>query len=732
MFERRLWTLLIGMALPAMVIVGRLFQLQIIHGADYSEKAEAAIVRAPADLPAVRGRILDRAGRVLASDEPTVDVCIHYGVLAWTDANVDLLARAIRREPSWRGRPAAEMKHEAARRVGEMWSRLMLATGLSREELSDRSRQIVQRVEALRRYITQARRRSQPGAASQTVKLAEENMLHPVIRDVPPEVRAKLEMELGSYPFARLEPAVRRVYSADAAMRPLAHLLGRLGQVSAEEVAKSSGGADDAGRYRPGDFVGTSGVERLAEQALRGRRGSETLDLDGRTLARTPPVDGRDVRITLDAELQQAIYDLLGRAVAENPPATGAACAVLALPSRECLALVSYPSFDPRALATDYARLRDDTTHQPLWPRVIATAYAPGSIIKPATLLAGLSLGRIAPQFQVDCRGQLFPNTNAWHCWTFWNHLAPHGVVDGVTAIQHSCNVFFYTVGEKVGATRLMDGFRTLLYGPPEGDAAPRWRGTGLREESDGLVPSEAGLKRALTPADARNFSIGQGELLLTPLQAANLVATIACGNFLDPTLIRDEAPRTPREFAGIRPDSWRMAREGMYRCANLPGGTAYPNVKLDSVVVCGKTGSAESVPIVTRKRFIFAASDGSELTIEAPTVEAARERLNLPADARPVGAKAVASWPPRRAEGKQTTPTHAWCAAYAPRDEPRIALAVVIEYGGGGGKTAAPVARKVFETLLASPLGYLPRDGGYVGPVTTEPPVAAGVEMEP
>lgn len=728
MFDRRLWVLLLLMTAGAGVTVARLYQLQIVRGAEYRAKAEAVLVRPAAEMPAVRGRILDRAGLVLASDEPAVDVCVHYGVLAWSEKYLDELAKAIRKEPAWRGRPTSEAREEAARRIAAMWDNLIRVTGVTREELRRRCEQVVQRVESLRRYIERKRKEADP-TASRPVELREQRMLHPIVRDISPEMRAALEMEMASQPFVRLEPAVRRRYQNDPAMRSVASLLGRLGQVSAEQIAAES---EQAGGYRPGDRVGTSGVERLAERSLRGRRGSETRDLDGKLLEERPPVDGGDVRLTIDTELQQQIYEILSRVVAEHAPATGAACVVLSLPQRECLALVSYPSYDPATLATDFARLRDDTVHLPLRPRAIANAYPPGSIAKPATLLAALARGRVTPATEVECRGKLFPNVEGWHCWTHWNHFAPHGVVTCVTAIQHSCNIYFYTAGERLGAAGLTDAMRELLHGPAESEGGAVWRGTGLFEESRGLVPSEAALRRPLTPADARNFSIGQGELLMTPLQAATFTATIACGDFLEPTVLRPDSPRVPRRFTGLRPEHFRLVREGMYRCANLPGGTAFPHLRTAGMSVCGKTGSAESVPLVTRREYVFSGGDDSEQVVEAPTVEAAREKLDLPGDVKPLRSKPTAFWPPRRAEGKQTPPTHAWCVAFAPRDRPRVAISVLIEYGGGGGKVAAPAARQVIEALMNAPAGYLSREGSVADAQRVLPATDVPPEIEP
>src|SRR5262249_19539670 len=160
--------------------------------------------------------------------------------------------------------------------------------------------------------------------------------------------------------------------------------------------------------------------------------------------------------------------------------------------------------------------------------------------------------------------------------------------------------------------------------------------------------------------ADSRNYAIGQGELEVTPLQAANLMATIACGDFLDPTLVVSGMPRTPRRFPSIRPEHWALVRTGLYLCVNQPGGTAFPEAQLDSMLVCGKTGSAQSVPQVISWHYEFQSTDGERLSINAPTLATARERLGLAPDVRPVVRKALDKQP-ENAEGKDGPPTHAW-----------------------------------------------------------------------
>ncbi|MCK6484609.1 MAG: hypothetical protein HUU22_02510 [Phycisphaerae bacterium] len=710
MFDRRLWVILSVSLACAAILIGRLAHLQLVQGDELRRQADAMLLRPPVQLPPIRGAIADRLGRVLAADEATVDLCVHYGVLSMNNAYLDALARDLAREMARRGETPPDARAEAEDRIRRMWSDVAEACGIPFAELAEKREHVVRRIETLRDYIARARQRSDPRVDVGRVRIAEETQFHAIIADVPPAVRTRLELRLPHYPFLRLEPAVRRVYRYD---RTMAHVIGSLGQVGPEQIRDDPNADDELARYRAGDLVGRSGVELAAESRLRGKRGVQTLDLDGRLLLETPPVDGRDVRLTIDTGLQQAIYDILARVVSEHPPATGACAVVLGLPARDILALVSYPGYEPNPDGAAYRALRDDARRRPLWPRALATEYPPGSIAKPATLLAALKTGVATSHTVIECRGRLFPDVEAWRCWTHWRGIAPHGPMNPIEAIQHSCNVYFYTMGQRLGAARLSDEMRELICGPATSNAPPAWKGTGLPGEADGLFPTPETLRRGFRAADGRNYAIGQGELQITPIQAANLLATIACGDFLSPTLFVFDEPRVPARFASISASMWRIAREGLYRCVNLPGGTAFPEARMPSVIVCGKTGSAESVPLVLTRRFVFESTDGTRLTADAPTLEAARESLGLPATSRPIERKPLELYPPTP-EGAKGPPTHAWFAGYAPREDPKIALAIVIEYGGGGGRVGAPAARAVMDWMLRNRPDYLPTDGAY------------------
>jgi len=715
MFERRLKAFLILPIVCGLVLVGRLYQLQIAQGDEYARLADAALISPKQFLPPLRGRILDRFGRALVSDQPAYDVTVHYGVLSWDKSYLLRLAATLRKKsPRWQAATDDELEAEITRRIARMWTTIPDVSGQPMRRLVERRDAISRTVERLRLHIASARQRAGLDEPSDRVRLKEEDLFHAVLRDVTPEQRTRIELELGNLPFVRVEPSVRRVWTADA--EPLCHVLGGLGQVSADMIKNDPQADDWLAAYRAGDEVGVSGVERLGEEMLRGKRGYEERCLDGTLNDHQAPIDGRDVALTIDFELQCKIADILAQAVHDHPPSTGGSCVVIDVQTREILALVSVPTYSAAAFQQDYTALRDDAVHMPLLFRAVQAEYQPGSIVKPVTLLAGFANKLVTPTETVFCTGQLIPGVDKWHCWTHWRGMSGHGAMNAEDAIKNSCNVYFYTIGQRIGGDRLAAFSRSVWRG--QIDENETQQGTGLIEERDGLIPTLAWMReqrqRGFRQADGRNYAIGQGELGITPLLAANLFATLAEGRYRAPTIIANDCRQRPAgDILGISPDAWALVRRGLDRCVNEEGGTAFKYARLEGLDICGKTGSAECVPRVIEQRFTFAVDDGAgvkEWSVVAPTIEAACEMLDLPYGTACAKAEPLKRYPALiddNGEGGKV-PTHAWFAGYAPYRDPRIALAIIIEYGGGGGHTAGPVARQVFETIINCPQDYL------------------------
>jgi penicillin-binding protein 2 len=457
-------------------------------------------------------------------------------------------------------------------------------------------------------------------------------------RNAPFQIRAAVEERREELPGVevQMEPLRRYPHGTLAA-----HLLGYAGEINDRELDSLL-----AQGYRPGDLVGRTGVERTFEEILRGVDGAElvVVNANGRrvaTLSEKKPRDptpGHDVVLTLDLKVQQALEDVMadvprGAAVAMDPRDGG------------ILGLVSRPVFDPNEFSVGLSRERwrelSSGGSNPLLNRAIQGRYPPGSTFKIVTMLAALRSGVARPETRLaPCSGRYFYGGRSFGCWK----KTGHGSLDFIGAIQHSCDVYFYQLGPKLGLTRLEQTAHALGLGAQTGIDLP--------QESRGLVPDQAYYDRRFGPGVRLkgmllNLAIGQGELLVTPLQLALLVS------------------ETAMEGAAIRPHVVQEVRG----VGELHPRPLHP--RFDATVQTWET--------VKR---------GLELVVEAGTATAAR----VPG-LRVAGKTGTAQNP----HGKD----HALFACYAPAENPRIALAFVIENSGHGGSIAAPRAGQLLRRLF-------------------------------
>lgn len=715
MFERRLGWLSGFLGLLVVVIVVRLVDIQVVRAADYEALADRLLTRPVRYLNAPRGSILDRNGRVLVEDRPTHDVCIRYEVLAETVAGRPLpqttrYLRAVVRELKRHARLAPEEPIEAAvadlrDQIASMWDALASLTNTPRSELMERAAAVVERVRRVRQAVAQARGRDEP--------IREESWFHAVAGGLPADAALRARMALDGLPWVDVAPGSQRVAVDDGA---LLHVLGRLGPASLRSIQDDPQSGDALRRLQSGDFCGISGVERVAEPALRGTRGRLHEDWDHVELSREDPIRGQDVTLALDADLQAAVLDILRQAVESSPHPAGGSAVVLDVATREALALANFPTYSAAEFEAQYDRLRRDWRWEPLRFRAVANQYPPGSTCKAITLYGALADRKTNPDERIRCTGMFLPDhPNQFRCWIYNQYpgvthdMTNPGGEDADDAIRNSCNIYFYTVGDRLGPERLCHWFSQFGLG--------RSAGTGLIEESLGVVPTSAWLARnrpsdpAARAADAWNWSIGQGEVTASPLQAANVAATIAAGEWAPVRLARDAAghwlgdepgARVPLDDACLRP-----LRAGMYRVVNERGGTAHDaRLPQPGYVLCGKTGSAQTSPRVLDYRYTLEWPDGrreervgqfEEDVIDASVPQADRPRI--------VGRHAH-----RRFPELERLPAHAWFIGFTQRDDtprgdrPRgkaYAICVLIEFGGSGGQVAAPAARRIAEYLL-------------------------------
>ncbi len=451
-----------------------------------------------------------------------------------------------------------------------------------------------------------------------------------------------------------------------------AHLLGHLGEIDGEQL-KQPAYRD----YSAGDVIGQGGVESAYDRWLRGRDGVAKIEVDafGRPKG-SAPVGGRlaepgdTLVLTLDADVQQAAeravrYGVQLAHANRSWAANGGAAVVLDVRNGEVLAMASYPSFDPEVYVgglseKDWARLSKPSANNPIVNKAAQGLYAPGSTYKAIDAVAALEEGVISPYTRFYCNGRFPPSGELgktyWNCWL----RGGHGHDNVTEALSESCDVFFYNVGYafyKRPGSELAEWSVRLGLGRPTGLDIPG--------EAKGLVPTpewrqeyfESEVDKIWKPGNSILMAIGQGDLQVTPLQMAVAYATIANGGtVVQPHLarkvltpqgeVRREFEFEPRREVEISTGTLEQVRKGL-RMAATQGTSAavfagYP------VAVAGKTGTAE----------VYGKGD------------------------------------------------YAWYASYAPFDEPRYAVVVMIEQGGHGGAVAAPAARVIYDALFGLDTG--------------------------
>ncbi len=696
--QRLLWVLL-SFGLLAIIVLIRLTYLQVLRADSYRDQLDNWLVLQPDYLPALRGDIHDRRGNVaLAQDVPSWQVEADYGILdamplpsgrsSYVGRYVTRMARYLRRTGQMPTDVPREVTEETIhQQIAESWQKLADLTGKPTWQMYQTADSLVERIRA-------ARERYQDRTGIVDDIKEQREFFHPILKDVPAELANRLRLELASYPWLRVHTSTSRQYADDPA---ICHLVGRLRDVSQEDIdpesTKDPYAGDELRELLAGGRVGASGIEYAAEGLLRGQRGKIKHNRAGDRLVDIAPVRGQDVHLTIDLDLQRWIYEQLGHAVHACPTASGAAAVVLDVNTREVLAAVSWPGYTLEDFSQHYDKLARDGVHQPLRCRAISNSYAPGSIVKPATLMAALNSGLVSPDERINCTGFLDPNNRrSFRCWTESRGIVGgHGPLSAQEAIMHSCDVFFYIMGRRLGVQREAEWFSLFGLG--------RASGTDLLEEANGKVPTPVDYKPYELQGAAQNLAIGQGELLLTPLQAANLCASVATGVWQPVTLLAEQADRSraARQVLPGTADSWRITREGMFAVVNDPAGTAYKYARSEGVQIAGKTGTAETGPRVTSYIYDLKMHDGSTQTLEFPSkVQAADTIAQMGESVVKSDLKGARYWPaPPDPEHK---PSHAWFLGFAPAHKPQVAVAVQIEYGGSGSHVAGPVARDIIE----------------------------------
>ncbi len=428
-----------------------------------------------------------------------------------------------------------------------------------------------------------------------------------------------------------------------------AHILGYVSEITEDEF--KSGEYKD---YKLGDRIGRAGVEETYERVLKGTDGAEIIEVDAqgapkRAIRQIDPIPGQNLYLSVDADLQKQTYEALKTGVEK----VGSCCGAVVgedPQTGQVVALASYPSYDPNAF-THPNRSAEVTAafqhpHSPLLNRVIGGTYPPGSTFKIASAFSGLGTGKITDKTLIEDTGIMALGPYTFANWYFSEYGKKEGLVDIVKALQRSNDIFFYQVGQQVGEDALGETAKQLGMGKKLGIDIPG--------ESNGLIPNnqwkEDNIGQSWYPGDTLHMSIGQGYVLVTPLQILAQTAYVANnGKLIQPHLadrITGADGKLVKQFKIdpiskdlFKPHDLELVKRGL-SLVPKNGGTAWPFFSF-SIPTAGKTGTAEF--------------------------------------------------------GDPKNRTHAWYTAYAPEDNPQIVFTAIVEAGGEGSNAAAPIIKQIY-----------------------------------
>lgn len=649
--------------LIGIVLLAQLFNLQIIHGAEYRETSNVRLTRESV-LKADRGNIKDNTGTLLARVEAQNTI-----VLYKTKVNNQVLNDTILRLINllskngdkyvdnflmdvnpYRFKLTEEESQKKWKKVNNINEDATAEETFNyfknKYEITTDNVEDARKIMAIRYEISY-----QGYSNTKSIQIAQN-----ISRNTLLEIKERNS----DFPGVEITEEPKRVYPLG---NTASHIIGRIGRIEEEELK----GNEDT--YDQNDIIGKSGIEYVFEEFLKGKNGVKQIDMDvegtitNEYIAKEA-VAGNDVILTIDSKLQataeQAIKNNIERiangAFGKASPADAGVAVVLNVKTGEVLAMASNPDYDPSAFVNGIDEntwnyyINGDT--KPLENKAISAMYSPGSTYKMVTALAGLETGAITTTDKIRDTGIYRKYNSSWKCWK----ISGHGYLDVSNAIERSCNYFFYELGDRVGIDTLAKYSYYLGLGHKTGIE--------LKGEIPGVLASNEIAKqenRVWNPGETISAAIGQSYNTFTPIQMAKYVAMVANrGKKLDVTIvksiIRPDGSEIPRneyeskvsEKLGLTPDNTeemgfneaniQAILEGMRGVTSESGGTAYSTFRDFNIEVGGKTGSAQT-----------------------------------------------------GVEGK----TNAWFVGFAPFDNPEIAIVVFVRNGGSGGYTAE-VARDI------------------------------------
>lgn len=657
-----IFTYLIGI-----ILIVQLFNLQIVHGSKYREESNTRLTR-ESTLEATRGEILDRSGNVLVSSSQKFNLELYKSKIDTNALNDSILkiiqvlekynvsyvdSFPIKIDPfeytitdtnlsNWKSNNGIDENATAE----EAFYKFKDKYKIQNTDISE-----IRKIIAIRYAIVQE-------GYSSTKSLT-------IAKDIPREAVAEFSEEGDEFPGINISVQPVRQYKQGTLA---SHILGYASKIGSEEYQKKKD------EYNQNDIIGKTGIEAVFEKYLKGKNGTKQIDMavDGTITAEVvekEAVAGSNVVLTIDSQLQkiaeQALKDNIEKikngGFGKSYDAKGGSCVVMNVKTGEVLAMASYPDYNPQSFADGISneewKSYNENKSYPLLNKCIQSSYEPGSIFKMVTAIAGLESGNISLTEKINDTGVYKKYGAEWKCWYYTDYHRGHGYLNVIGAIEKSCNFFFYETADRMGIDTL-DKYATYF-------GLGKKTGIELPSETAGTLASKdyvKSIKGSWNPGDTINAAIGQGYNKFTPLQMTKYISMIANGgNNVDVSIVKtiqnadgtevskDEINEYVKEKLGLteennenitlNKDYVNAVREGMKSVTSGESGTAYVRFKDFNIKVGGKTGSAEAGKD----------ANGNDIV-------------------------------------------NAWFAAFAPYDDPEIAVVVMVENGGHGNYTAEAV----------------------------------------
>ena len=649
------------------ILIVQLFNLQIVHGAKYREESNTRLTR-ESTLEATRGEILDRSGNVLVSSSQKFNLELYKSKIDTNALNDSILkiiqvlekynvsyvdSFPIKIDPfeytiadtnlsNWKSNNGIDENATAE----EAFYKFKDKYKIQNTDISE-----IRKIIAIRYAIVQE-------GYSSTKSLT-------IAKDIPREAVAEFSEEGDEFPGINISVQPVRQYKQGTLA---SHILGYASKIGSEEYQKKKD------EYNQNDIIGKTGIEAVFEKYLKGKNGTKQIDMavDGTITAEVvekEAVAGSNVVLTIDSQLQKIAEEALKDNIekiknggfGKSYDAKGGSCVVMNVKTGEVLAMASYPDYNPQSFADGISneewKSYNENKSYPLLNKCIQSAYEPGSIFKMVTAIAGLESGNISLTEKINDTGVYKKYGAEWKCWYYTDYHRGHGYLNVIGAIEKSCNFFFYETADRMGIDTL-DKYATYF-------GLGRKTGIELPSETAGTLASKdyvKSIKGSWNPGDTINAAIGQGYNKFTPLQMTKYISMIANGgNNVNVSIVKtiqnadgtevskDEINEYVKEKLGLteentenitlNKDYVNVVREGMKSVTSGESGTAYVRFKDFNIKVGGKTGSAEAGKD----------ANGNDIV-------------------------------------------NAWFAAFAPYDDPEIAVVVMVENGGHGNYTAEAV----------------------------------------